>query len=120
MDLTNNNPEIVIARYNYRVQECGIKCSADGLSAQRYRTDLDFKCDDLLESRAAAEYWYMKKLREIHTFDSLTLNLVEHYGDTHQYEEYCLLGEDEETNAEGREIESQVLECRGLKLEAKY
>jgi hypothetical protein len=120
MTVTNSNSEIIIPEYYYRVQECGIRFIADGIPPERFRTDLDFKCDDLLEGRAAAECWYLNRLLEGNEARSLTLNLVEQLGDKNFIEEYYLLGEDEETVTEGREHELMVLKGRGFNDVPKY
>jgi hypothetical protein len=116
MNLTNEKSEVITPEYYYRVQECGTRINKDGSSHEPFRTDLDFKCDDLLEGRAAAKSWYMKKLLDGNSSESLSLSLVEELGNKHLIQEYFLLGEDEDTTTEGREYESNVLESLGLTL----
>lgn len=94
-----------------------------------YSNEKDFRTGSLKERKAEAESYYQERLegfksgkvKFFYPFESpgnfklgenaaysLVLSLVEYY-DEKEYYEYPLLGEDEETCADSREVEALVL-----------
>jgi|SRR5690554_3397383 len=127
IELVNRNLEKTEPDYFYRVCEFVTTFGADEGKNEPFSHIEDFKGNDLHECKAKAEKYYWERLEGLgggkyflpfaapenfvlgkNAAFSITLSLVEYYNDS-EYSEYPLIGEDDDTAADSREIEKYVL-----------
>jgi hypothetical protein len=127
IELVNRNLEKTEPEYFYRVSEFVTTYGMDEGKNEPFSHFEDFKGNDLHECKAKAEKYYRERLEGLeqgkyflpfaapknfvfgkNAAFSITLALVEYYTDNNFFE-HPLIGEDDETTAESREIEAAVL-----------
>ena len=132
IEFVNRNLEKTEPDYFYRVSEYVTTFGKDEGKNEPYMHEQDFKGNDLLKCKTAAEKYYWERLAGLEQgkyflpfaapqdFEfgknaafSITLSLIEFYTDDDYYT-HQLIGEDDETTAESREIETEVLKAKGL------
>ena len=132
IELVNRNLEKTEPDYFYRVWEFVTTFGEDEGKNEPFSHEQDFKGKDLLKCKAEAEKYYWERLEGLEqgkyflafeapqNFEfgenaafSITLSLIEFYTDDNCYT-HQLIGEDDETTAESREIETEVLKAKGL------
>jgi hypothetical protein len=132
IEFVNRNLEKTEPDYFYRVSQFVTTFGKDEGKTEPYTDEDDFKGNDLLKCKAEAEKCYWEKLEVLEqgkyflpfaapqNFEfgenaafSITLSLIEFYTDDNYYT-HQLIGEDDETIAESREIEFEVLKAKGL------
>ena len=128
IELVNRNLEKTEPDYFYRVTEFVTTFGMDEGKNEPFSHLEDFKGNDLHECKARAEKYYLERLEGLEQgkyflpFEapknfkfgknaafSITLSLVEYYHDSN-YFEHPLIGEDDNTTAESREIETGIIE----------
>ncbi len=132
IEFVNKNLSKTEPEYFYRVNEFMTTFGKDPGNNNPISHAQDFKGNDLLKCKDEAEAYYFKRLDGLNNGTyfldfapqkefvfgenaafSINLYLVEYYNESEQYE-HVLLGEDDETNNEGRQIEAMVLKEKGL------
>ncbi|MFN8268563.1 MAG: hypothetical protein U0T31_11205 [Chitinophagales bacterium] len=127
IEFVNRNLEKTEPDYFYRVSEFVTTFGMDEGKNEPFSHFEDFKGNDLHDCKAKAEKHYWERLEGLEqgkyflpfeapeTFEfgknaafSITLSLVEYYTDD-EYFEHPLIGEDDQTTAESKEIEAAVL-----------
>lgn len=130
-EFINRNLEKTEPDYFYRVSEFVTTFGKDEGKNEPFSHEQDFKGNDLLKCKTDAEKYYWERLEglengkyflpfaapkdfvfgETSAF-SITLSLIEYYNDDN-FIEHPLIGEDEETTAESKEIETAILKDKG-------
>src|SRR5215813_832315 len=128
VEFTNRNLRKTEPDYFYLVREYVTTFGKDKGKREPYVHKQTFKNNDLLKCRAEAEKYYYERLKGLeegatyflpfaapkdfvlgeNAAFSITLSFVEYYNEDEEYE-YDLVGQDEGTIAESREIETAVL-----------
>ena len=132
IEFVNRNLEKTEPEYFYLVREFVTTFLMDEGKNEPFCHEERFEGKDLLKCRAEAERYYWERLDGLEkgryflpfaapkNFEfgknaafSITLSLVEYYSDDNNYE-HPLIGEDDETTAESKQIETAVLREKGL------
>ncbi|MGM1056492.1 MAG: hypothetical protein ACQEWG_11455 [Bacteroidota bacterium] len=127
IEFKNKNLERTEPKYFYRVSESVTTFKMDEGKNESFSHHEDFKGNDLPQCKVKAEKYYWERYEGLnhnsyflpfhspenfvfgkHAACSLILSFVEFYTDDNFFE-HELLGEDEETMAESREIEAEIL-----------
>ena len=127
IEFVNRNLEKTEPDYFYRVSEFVTTFGMDEGKNAPFSHFEDFKGNGLHECKAKAGKYYWERLEGLEqgkyflpfeapeNFEfgkkaafSITLSLVEYYNDN-EYFEHPLIGEDDDTTAESREIEATIL-----------
>ncbi len=131
IEFVNRNLEKTEPDYFYLVREYVTTFKMDEGKNEPFSNEQKFEGKDLLKCKTEAEKYYWERLNGLEqgkyflefaapqNFEfgknaafSITISLVEYYTDDNLFE-HPLIGEDDETTAESREIETAVLTEKG-------
>ena len=132
IEFINRSLEKTQPDYFYLVQQLVTTFGMDEGKNESFIHEEKFEGKDLLKCKTEAEKYYWEKLDGLergkyflpfaapqnfvfgeNAAFSITLSLVEYYSYDNQFE-HVLIGEDDETTSESREIEMDILKEKGL------